>query len=75
MIWYRIEQLYDAAWEDVAYILSDGQTTIITTQWSLMYGELPAGSYRIVKEVMDYRAPGDCDTYYLATEFEIKENN
>lgn len=73
--WYRIEQLYDALWKDVAYILPDGQTIIITTQWSLMYGKLPVGSYRIVKEVTDYRAPGDYDTYYLATEFEIKENN
>uniref|UniRef100_UPI0040568C36 M56 family metallopeptidase n=1 Tax=Agathobacter sp. TaxID=2021311 RepID=UPI0040568C36 len=70
--WYRIEQIYDALWEEVAYKLPDEQTTTLTIQWSFMYGKLPAGSYRIVKEVTDYRAPGDYDTYYLAAEFEIK---
>lgn len=70
--WYRVDQLYDAIWTDEAYIIPDGETTILTTRWSFMYGELPAGSYRIVKKVMDYRAPGDYDTCYLATEFEIR---
>ena len=34
--------------------------------WSRLYGELPAGSYRISKSVMDFRGTGDYDTktYY-----------
>ena len=70
--WYRLEQRHDGAWMAIAYSLPDGETTVIGINWSNIYGELPAGSYRIVKKVMDYHAPGDYDTYYLATEFEIK---
>lgn len=70
--WYCLDQVYDAIWDQVAYKLPSGDTTILPTDWSFMYGELPFGSYRIVKEVTDYRAPGDYDIYYLGTEFEIK---
>ena len=39
-----------------------------------IYGEtvVPAGKYRIVKDIIDLREPGDYTKYYLATEFEIK---
>lgn len=70
--WYCLDQVYDAVWNLIAYKLPDGDTTILSTNWSFMYGELPPGSYRIIKEVTDYRAPGDYDTYYLGTEFEIE---
>lgn len=70
--WYRLEQIYDGVWEDIAYRVPDGETTIINIDWSYVYGKLPAGAYRIVKKVHDYRTPGDYDTYYLATEFEIR---
>lgn len=69
--WYRLEQIYDVAWADVAYMLPNGQTTVLNAQWSFVYGALPAGSYRIVKEITDYRTPGDYNTYYVAAEFEI----
>lgn len=69
--WYSLEQLYDGLWNEVSYKLPDGETTIININWSSLYGKLPAGSYRIVKRITDYHAPGDYDTYYLAKEFVI----
>ncbi len=69
--WYNLVSA-EVAFEDIAYILPDGETTVIPVKWEYMYGELPAGEYRIVTKVHDYRAPGDFDVYYLAEEFEIK---
>ena len=73
--WYSLDQLYDSIWADEAYVIPKGETTIITSQWSLMYGKLPEGDYRIVKEVKDFRETGELESYYLATEFEIMEVN
>lgn len=71
--WYNLDYLYDTiAFEDIAYILPDDETTILPITWEWIYGELPEGEYRVVTKVHDYRAPGDFDVYYLAEEFEIK---
>lgn len=70
--WYHLEQVYDGKWTMEAYNLLDGETTVLNINWTYIFGRLPAGSYRIVKEIYDYRTTGDFDTYYLATEFEIK---
>ena len=40
--------------------------------WEWLYGKLPAGTYRIGKEIMDFRETGDYDTEWYYTEFEIK---
>lgn len=37
-----------------------------------LYGELPAGTYRIVKPISDFRGSGDYDTEECWVEFEIK---
>lgn len=39
--------------------------------WEYLYGRLNDGHYRIVKRVMDYRAPGDYDEYDICAEFDI----
>jgi len=70
--WYSLDQLYDSVWPDEAYVIPKGETNIITSQWSLMYGKLPEGDYRIVKELKEYRSSGEFESYYLATEFEVK---
>ena len=41
--------------------------------WERLYGELPSGSYRIGKEVMDFRATGDYDTNDYYAYFEIED--
>jgi hypothetical protein len=39
--------------------------------WEWLYGNLDNGEYRIVKNVLDFKAPGDFDTHYLAAEFRV----
>ena len=46
-------------------------TTVWEIDWNWLYGELPAGKYRIGKEIMDFRGTGDYDTSIYFAEFEI----
>lgn len=39
--------------------------------WEYLYGELPAGEYRIAKKINDFRGTGDYDTYTYYAEFTI----
>ncbi len=66
---YRID---NAAFYEVAYGAPKDETIIHEVDWSWLYGELPKGTYRIVKDVMDFRGTGDYTKYYLADEFSIK---
>jgi len=79
--WYSLPLMVDnAAYEDIAYLLpsqrqyekNDRKTSVWKINWSYFYGELPAGKYRIVKDFLEVREPGDFTKYYLAAEFEIK---
>ena len=72
--WYSLSYIIDnVAFHEVAYILPTGETSIKPITWEWMYGELPPGKYRIVTDVINYRAPGDFDKYYLAEEFEVMQ--
>ena len=71
--WYSMPLIIDnAAYHDIAYPVQDQTTSVWEVNWSYFYGELPAGKYRIVKDIIDLREPGDYTKYYLAAEFEIK---
>lgn len=72
--WYSLSYIIEnVGFHQVAYLLPMGETSIKPITWEWMYGKLPPGEYRIVTDVMDYRAPGDFDKYYLAEEFEIMQ--
>ena len=71
--WYCIEPFDEMIWHQIAYEIPNGKTTAFVINWLYVYGILQEGDYRIVKEVTQYRAPGDYDVYYLASEFSIKE--
>jgi len=71
--WYSLPLIIDnAAYQDIAYPVQDQSTSVWEINWSYFYGELPAGKYRIVKDITDLREPGDYTKYYLAAEFEIQ---
>lgn len=72
--WYDLVPIAEVAWEDIAYNVPAGETTVLPVTWEYLYGELPTGEYRIVISIQDWRAPGDFDTYYLADEFEIMKS-
>ncbi|MBQ3105784.1 MAG: hypothetical protein IJC59_08010, partial [Lachnospiraceae bacterium] len=80
--WYEIQKLEDGVWqlvetqveislEDLAYRLPAGETTVFPTNWKALYGELPSGEYRIIKEISVPRADR-IDTHYLTAGFEIQ---
>ena len=50
------------AWNDIAYLIPKDGELSMDLDWSNVYGELPAGDYRIKKTIMDLRSPGDYDT-------------
>ena len=73
-VWEPVPLLVDEetlAWDMVAYGIASNDTTTLETSWSYLYGSLSPGVYRISKEVMDYRGPGDYDTQDYSTVFAI----
>ena len=80
---YHLERLADGVWSrqpyvsenwgfhDVAYSMAKRNLAEITVDWTIPYGTLEPGEYRLVKEVQDFRGTGDYDTYELSAEFSI----
>lgn len=74
--WYQVPVVFDGnySFHDIAYNLDPGGNREWAVDWGWLYGSLNAGEYRIVKDILDFRGPGNFDTYYLAAEFTIKSN-
>jgi len=63
--WYRIDRFDGLVWTPVtqkiampvwtsnAYIISENDQTVMDVDYTALYGELPNGKYRIVKEISD----------------------
>ncbi len=60
-------------WNSMAYWITEGQDTEFEYSWEWLYGKLPAGTYRLTKEFMDFRGTGEYDTAKYWVEFEIEE--
>lgn len=76
--WTEVEQIineYDIAWTDEGWIIYENDSVEFDEWWKSIYGELPAGKYRIRKDVHDWRRPGDYDekTYYAYFEIDDVE--
>ena len=63
----------DIAWTSESYIVALNDTTTWDINWEWLYGKLPAGQYRIVKEIINFKGPGNADEEYIFVEFEITE--
>jgi len=73
-IWKNVPTVIENyGWDDLGYRISEEQETEFPISWEWLYGELPAGTYRLEKEFMDHRGPGDYDTAVYRVEFEIRE--
>ena len=73
--WEDVEYLpheYEIAWDAVAWMIKKEDTTTWDINWEWLYGELPAGEYRIGKEIMNFRGTGDYDTELVYAEFTIR---
>ena len=84
--WYRIEkkegdewveQPYapgigdEVGWTGEGWTIPDEGSVSFEENWSFLYGELPPGNYRIVKEIMDWREAGDFDEKWYYAEFSL----
>lgn len=81
---YYLEKWEDGAWSrvpyaeesygfpSIAYNVPKGSPAEIDIDWSILYGDLEPGQYRIVKKISDFRGTGDYDDYDLHAEFAIE---
>ena len=73
-VWNAVPYLVDeVAWTSEAYCIPMNDSIEFELKWERLYGELPVGTYRVVKGFMDFRGTGDYDTETYYTEFEINE--
>ena len=63
----------DVAWTSEAYMIQKDGTVSMNVNWEWLYGKLEPGTYRLVKQVMDFRGPGDFDEKEYSAEFTIGE--
>jgi len=75
---YSLERLTNDTWSAVPTLHEPIFTTegigvpmSDTINWEWLYGTLPKGHYRLKKEIMLYRAPGDFDKATVTAEFDI----
>lgn len=84
--WYILENwTQENGWKEMPYVI-DGEIGWTAeawmipmdssceweTNWEWLYGPIPAGKYRIGKEIMDFRGPGDYDKAIYFAEFSIE---
>ena len=70
--WTEVEPLTeDLAWTMEAYLIQPEGDTEMEVKWSALYGELPTGSYRLGKTVMDFRGTGDYDQQIYYAHFTV----
>lgn len=63
--------LIEIAWPAVAWMIPMNDSVEWTVNLENIYGALSAGRYRIGKEIMDFRGPGDFDKYACYACFSI----
>lgn len=63
----------DAVWNALAYGINKNDITKWEIDFKFLYDDLPAGMYRVCKEVMDFRAAGDYDKKMYYAEFTIEK--
>ncbi len=63
----------EIGWNDIAWIIPLEDTIELEINWEWLYGKLPAGKYRIGKEITDFRATGDYDNAICFVEFRIED--
>ena len=59
------------AWTMEGWIIRPNDTTKWEVNWAFLYGELGPGVYRIRKEIMNFRGPGDYTEKPYYAEFAI----
>ena len=72
-MWKMVPVIIDnGAWTMEARILPMESSVTFAVDWAWLYGTLPEGKYRLVKEIDDFRGTGNFDTQAYYVEFEIE---
>ena len=72
-VWKEVPtRLKEYGWDAVAYMIPKNDSREFEINWEWLYGELPEGTYRITKEIMDFRGSGDYDEEMYYAEFEVE---
>lgn len=73
--WKELETLTGdpLSWNAIAYTLKAGEEREINIDWSLGYGELKSGTYRLVKNDIRKSNSPESRTYTVYAEFDIKK--
>ncbi|MGM8216599.1 immunoglobulin-like domain-containing protein [Bacillaceae bacterium W0354] len=71
--WYQVPIEFEDnyGFNDIGYELNPSDIGEWIVDWDWLYGSLDPGEYRIVKDISDFREPGDYDKYNLAAEFTV----
>lgn len=73
--WTELKTIYPEDdpifWTDEGWLIYKNESAEFKTGWKDIYGELPAGKYRIGKDVDDFRKTADYDTKMYYAYFEI----
>lgn len=59
-------------WNSIAYLIPKESSREFEINWNWIFGELPPGTYRLIKEFMDFRGTANYDTFEYWVEFEIQ---
>lgn len=71
--WTKVSPIVDVnAWIEEGWTIPLGGEFVIDISWEPLYGELPAGQYRMGKRVLDFRSAGDYDYATFYAEFTIE---
>ena len=72
--WKELETLTGdpLSWNAIAYTLKNNETKELNIDWSLGYGELNSGTYRLVKNDLRKSNSAESRTYTIYAEFDIK---
>lgn len=61
----------EIGWTSEAWIIPMNDSCEWEVNWEWLYGQIPAGKYRVGKEIIDFRGPGDFDQAVYYIEFVI----
>lgn len=70
--WVTVQPQAEPVWDMMAYLIPSGETIQWELDWTWLYGELGAGTYRICKTVVDFKESGSSESRNYCAEFTIK---
>ena len=70
--WVSLDDGAERMWTMEAWLIPMNGSREDEVNWVNLYGQLPAGQYRLGKEIMLFRGPGDYEERTCCAEFKIE---